>query len=245
MVEWDEVFDAYGSKVVSRTDKGKAAYVPTAEQRRAIGMAGIQPSNQRPAPEFNITILSDPLISTVGASYYNSERAGAERIPEARMGHGFISSWLEEGDEVVIGVRAGQLFAAKTQQVPTEDVVTQLSKRANPQTVITLAKQAVGQPSRRSTTRQDFDRNPFVVEAAKIRAKGRCEMPGCQRPLFSRDDNTNYLEVHHIVPLGEDGDDTLVNAAALCPSCHRELHFGVNRVGLRTLLLGHIRSLPF
>lgn len=35
-----------------------------------------------------------------------------------------------------------------------------------------------------------------------------------------------YLEVHHKVPLALGGDDTVANATALCPNCHRQNHFG-------------------
>jgi predicted HNH restriction endonuclease len=61
-------------------------------------------------------------------------------------------------------------------------------------------------------------------------------MPNCKSQLFYRDDNTPYLEVHHVMPLGEGGDDTLENAAALCPLCHRELHFGKLRLQKRAVL---------
>ncbi|MEC5166165.1 putative HNH restriction endonuclease [Flavobacterium sp. PL11] len=44
---------------------------------------------------------------------------------------------------------------------------------------------------------------------------------------FLRDNgNTPYLEVHHKKPLAEDGDDTIENAFALCPNCHRHAHYG-------------------
>ncbi|TAL84944.1 MAG: HNH endonuclease [Rhodanobacter sp.] len=51
------------------------------------------------------------------------------------------------------------------------------------------------------------------------------------------------LEVHHVVPLAEHGDDTLANAAALCPHCHRELHSGKNRKDRRKMLAAHIATL--
>jgi predicted HNH restriction endonuclease len=67
-------------------------------------------------------------------------------------------------------------------------------------------------------------------------------MPNCGTSLFQRDDGSNFLEVHHVVPLGEDGDDTLVNAAALCPMCHRELHYGVERLPKRKVLQAAIKA---
>ena len=37
---------------------------------------------------------------------------------------------------------------------------------------------------------------------------------------------TPYLEVHHRVPLAENGEDTVKNAVAICPNCHRKAHDG-------------------
>jgi len=90
--------------------------------------------------------------------------------------------------------------------------------------------------------REEFQRNPYVVAAVVNRANGECEMPACERELFVREDKSNYLEVHHVVPLGEGGDDTLINAAAVCPHCHRELHFGAKRKTLRQELAKYVVS---
>ena len=59
------------------------------------------------------------------------------------------------------------------------------------------------------------------------RAKGYCEKCGCKAPFIRKSDNTPYLEVHHTIPLSEGGADNLDNTIALCPNCHRELHFGI------------------
>ena len=37
-------------------------------------------------------------------------------------------------------------------------------------------------------------------------------------------DGTLYSEVHHIVPLGEGGEDMPSNVACVCPAHHREAH---------------------
>lgn len=87
-------------------------------------------------------------------------------------------------------------------------------------------------------------RDVYVVAAAILRYGGKCEMPGCTRNLFLKDDDSPYLEVHHVTPLAEDGDDTLVNAAALCPHCHRALHFGKDRMAKRGVLAKHIAVKP-
>lgn len=70
-----------------------------------------------------------------------------------------------------------------------------------------------------------FRRNPDVVAEVLLRAKGVCE--GCRSPApFQRPDGSFYLEVHHVKRLADGGHDTVDNAIALCPNCHRERHFG-------------------
>lgn len=80
-------------------------------------------------------------------------------------------------------------------------------------------------PRQVSVVSKAFVRNPDVIAEALCRAAGVCEI--CQRPApFLRPDGSPYLEVHHVKPLAQGGDDTLGNAVAVCPNCHREAHFG-------------------
>lgn len=71
-----------------------------------------------------------------------------------------------------------------------------------------------------------FQRNPYVVAEALFRANGICERCENKAPFKRDNDATPYLEVHHIIPLAENGDDTLENVIVLCPNCHRHAHFG-------------------
>jgi len=71
-----------------------------------------------------------------------------------------------------------------------------------------------------------FKRNPDVVVEVLLRANGICERCNKPAPFMRISDNTPYLEVHHLEPLAVGGGDTTENAIALCPNCHRELHFG-------------------
>lgn len=245
---WARIFDTFGSKRVTRTDVTKGAFVPNKAQVAAIAAAGITPSppNIRPAMEFQIKLLYDSRES-IGASYYNSIRAtDPTRLPEARMGHAFISSgWLSEGDEVVIGNIGNELFALKAPSATlAEDQVNmRIATVANAMTIMARAKMAKGKPARKDVIRSDFVRNAYVVMAAILRSNWKCETPGCKNDLFLRDDNKPYLEVHHIYPLGEGGDDTYENVAALCPHCHRELHFGKARAKRQADLAAHVSKL--
>src|SRR5690349_11537045 len=99
--DWGRLFEKYGVKLVTKTDKAKEAYVPNAAQVSAVSAAGIAPKQGH---EFQIIILGDPRTRRVGASYYHSLREpDPTRKPEPRMGREFINRWLNEGDRVVIG----------------------------------------------------------------------------------------------------------------------------------------------
>lgn len=81
-------------------------------------------------------------------------------------------------------------------------------------------------PKKVAVTTYTFIRNPDVISEALDRAKGHCE--GCHKPapFFRRNTNLPFLEVHHIIPLANEGPDTLDNVQALCPNCHRKAHYG-------------------
>lgn len=82
-------------------------------------------------------------------------------------------------------------------------------------------------PNSRITTVKVYNRNADVVASVLIRANGVCESCNSQAPFIRRKDNTPYLEVHHKIKLADGGKDTVDNAEALCPNCHREAHFGI------------------
>lgn len=82
-------------------------------------------------------------------------------------------------------------------------------------------------PKTITTTTITYQRNPDVIVEALDRANGICERCSCEAPFIRRSDGTRYLEVHHKVRLADGGEDTIENALALCPNCHRELHYGL------------------
>ena len=71
-----------------------------------------------------------------------------------------------------------------------------------------------------------FRRNADVVAEVLWRAEGHCEGCKAAAPFIRNSDKSPYLEVHHRLRLSEGGEDTVQNAIALCPNCHRERHFG-------------------
>ena len=67
-------------------------------------------------------------------------------------------------------------------------------------------------------------RDPNVKAWVLINAKGVCENCGTKAP-FETSSGIPYLEVHHVKKLADLGPDTPDNAVAVCPNCHRSLHY--------------------
>jgi len=68
-----------------------------------------------------------------------------------------------------------------------------------------------------------YERDQYIVENAKRRAKGKCDL--CSSPApFNGKDGDAYLETHHIIWLAKGGEDSISNTVALCPNCHRRMH---------------------
>ena len=84
-------------------------------------------------------------------------------------------------------------------------------------------------PNRVQTISSDFKRNADVIAFVLKRAKGKCELCGSDAPFFKASNGSPYLEVHHWIKLSEGGEDTVENAGALCPNCHKQAHFGQNQ----------------
>ena len=68
-----------------------------------------------------------------------------------------------------------------------------------------------------------FIRDPAVTEYVKRRANGRCDLCSEKAPFVDAQGRP-YLECHHISWLANGGSDTVDNACALCPNCHRKMH---------------------
>ena len=80
-------------------------------------------------------------------------------------------------------------------------------------------------PARTTSLVTQTVRDPKVKAWILWNAGNKCECCHIEAP-FLTNDGSPYLEVHHLKRLAEQGSDTIFNAVAVCPNCHRELHFG-------------------
>ncbi|MDN3695888.1 HNH endonuclease signature motif containing protein [Vibrio cortegadensis] len=86
-------------------------------------------------------------------------------------------------------------------------------------------------PDSVETTTKTYKRSGKVKGWVIRRANKHCELCGDRAP-FDKEDGTPFLEVHHLIRLKDNGPDTVENCAALCPNCHRKLHYSAERVAL-------------
>lgn len=70
------------------------------------------------------------------------------------------------------------------------------------------------------------NRSKAINLYAKTRANGFCE--GCESAAPFKSKEGPYLEVHHMLRLADGGPDHPENVIALCPTCHRRVHYAID-----------------
>lgn len=243
-----------GEKQVSHTDITKVAYVPNEDQREVMLAAGHEPVNHHEVRLIGIVVAGTE--ETLPTTYYGSERTGSGRRDEVRMGRGLVN-WLSEGDTLLLGTDGATVFAVKINDPPerepeddeekeavvgdedaAEDSRTgRIYTRLTLERLLAKANDAGEKVKRRSISSKVFERNPAVREYARRRSGCKCETPGCSWEGFLKTNGEAYIEVHHVIGLGDDGRDAIDNVAAVCPSCHRKAHYGADKKAFATALL--------
>ncbi len=69
-----------------------------------------------------------------------------------------------------------------------------------------------------------YKRNIYLVNFLKQWYNYTCQICAIPIDLPSGD---KYVEVHHLIPLEENGTDSLKNMICVCPNCHVKFHKGV------------------
>ncbi len=108
-------------------------------------------------------------------------------------------------------------------KIEFEEQVSKLRREKN-----LLPPQGNPVPNKQVKESTSFSRDPKVVAWIMKNSDGICE--SCNEPApFTKPDGDFYLEVHHLRQLADNGSDTITNAVAVCPNCHRRLHYANDR----------------
>lgn len=78
-------------------------------------------------------------------------------------------------------------------------------------------------PKKQQSSQTIYERDPLVKAWVLQNADGICELCN-QRGPFKDKYGQDFLEVHHVLFLSENGQDTVDNTVALCPNCHKKCH---------------------
>jgi 5-methylcytosine-specific restriction protein A len=122
-------------------------------------------------------------------------------------------------------LKAGGTIPAPTEEQARgiEEAHARIARTLSNDELKARAKGAKKKPTVRTTEAAVYVRDAAVAEYAKRLAAGKCDL--CEQAApFKNKQNQAYLECHHIVWLAQGGEDTIDNAVALCPNCHRKMH---------------------
>jgi HNH endonuclease len=100
-------------------------------------------------------------------------------------------------------------------------------------------------PDQRKYTTNEYLRDSKVRRYVAKKALGVCECcknRGFNSQVFVKPNGSGYVETHHIVPVGEGGQDVVENVIALCPNHHMEAHHGTHAKRLRVKFLKIVNS---
>ncbi|EHN67946.1 HNH endonuclease [Aliivibrio fischeri] len=98
---------------------------------------------------------------------------------------------------------------------------------------------AIAKTPAKTSTKEKLQHIHYRSEAIKLyakkRAKGICEACHMNAPFEAK--SGPYLEVHHLTRLADGGSDTPENVIALCPTCHRKVHYSIDKDELNNKMI--------
>lgn len=233
----ENTFIDYAIKTVSKTDVEKGAYLPNKEQRNIMTSLGFVPIHDN---HIQIKELFTNNILTV--SYYPSERVGSGRNAEIRMGLRDLISYISIGDEILFTHDNRYIFIYNISRGTSDEVEDNIYAQIDIDLLRTRANNINPRPSQIDKIVKIYPRNTTLKNYIKRRSHYICEMPNCNYQGFRKESGEAYIEIHHVVPLSEGGEDSINNTVALCPNCHRALHYAENKEELKMALLHYLRD---
>jgi len=80
-----------------------------------------------------------------------------------------------------------------------------------------------------------YPRDAKIGSRAKYNAEYSCELNSKHDTFIQSKMNKNFVEAHHLIPLQHSGKfeyslDNIANVVALCPNCHKLLHYGAKYI---------------
>lgn len=176
---------------------------------------------------------------------------GAEKTFVRYIGEAELVSYHEAiGPDINGDDRKVIVFELELRPAGTVDILPPMDddgmKALNRMNQKDLRKAALSGSSQGVTPRQQtvltFRRSEAIKLYVKKRANGVCEACGQPAP-FTTKKGEPYLEPHHTTRLADGGPDHPRHVAAICPTCHRRIHSGVDGNELNAALESYLAGI--
>jgi len=218
VVVHDRVYGVF--KVLDVDAEGDTYSLSSAGHQQFDNTRGKPP---RPARRFQMEHVHSAAQNVSVHGWEHRQRTAVQRASGGFFGEISIAPDVEYSKQTVVPHSNVVRDLDELNQRFAEEVQDSLSG-----TTVTRQKRleaAPVKPIRVPVTTTAFIRNADVIAEVLSRANGICELCHQAAPFNRRSDGTPYLEVHHKVRLADNGEDTVENATALCPNCHRREHY--------------------
>ncbi|BDU40801.1 HNH endonuclease [Vibrio nigripulchritudo] len=146
----------------------------------------------------------------------------------ALLGRSWVSG-LKPAKNVgrVIGDKIEGIIAELENRPSNPDVGFEIEVSSYQKRKATDKPEGINEPKVNYSSIRVYERSAKVKAWVLNRANGVCELCLDQAP-FTALSGKPYLEVHHVRRLSSGGSDSVSNCVALCPNCHRSLHYSIN-----------------
>ena len=183
---------------------------------RAITIDGSTDLNLRHAEPHDLRLSIGREVSDLRENPSNNSKGG-NRFKRLLIHSPLLSETLWH--KIAVTTENLNIYKPTTEQEKLERMVSTLQQQEleRPEGFV--------QPQKSNVTSVAYFRDPLVKAWILNNAQGTCEACSDHAP-FSKPDGSPYLEVHHLQTLSEGGSDTIDNCIAVCPNCHRRLHYG-------------------
>ncbi len=172
------------------------------------------------------------------------EKGGAYRY----LGQFDCASWETKPGQDKLGNTRQAIVFHLVSRPSDVDVARAVTEPGSPPSLEELrrkaleAAQGASEKSPKEGRRSYYERSEAIRAYVLARASGVCE--GCRQPApFARPDGSPYLEPHHTRRVSDGGPDDPRWVAAVCPNCHKEVHYGAKGQELNRKFQDYVQQL--
>jgi 5-methylcytosine-specific restriction enzyme A len=216
-----EIYGFHGNGNLPSDDN----YTPNINYRivstmKQLGLIEDGEKNQYGLQTYNISILGKEVLNQIELNL-KSKKKGIETIESYERSEKFIEAAIQMNPDN---------DAMKEVKEQLSEIIYELkSEEYHPSLIL---DESIDKPVMVSLLTTSYERNPQKAANAKAIADYKCEFDEEHKTFTSEVNNNQYVEAHHLIPISEQGHfqygiDVEANIVALCPVCHRKIHYAI------------------